>query len=89
MNTIWTKRDGEKINFDVYENKEDIFEMQRNNPEKVYIALLFDDDPIQNNSIRLTLFVEIFNNTYNMYSNHNIVLIVKYCILNKTLVIII
>lgn len=52
MNDVWTARDGEKINFDLYENKEDIFEMQRNNPEMVYIALLFDDDPIQNGSIR-------------------------------------
>lgn len=53
MNEIWMKRDGEKINFDVYENKEDIFEIQRNNPEMVYIALLFDNDPIQNHSMRL------------------------------------
>lgn len=52
MNEIWMKRDGEKINFDVYEKKEDIFEIQRNNPALVYIALLFDEDPIQNNSIR-------------------------------------
>lgn len=53
MNEIWMNRDGEKINFDVYENKEDIFEIQRNNPSMVYIALLFDNDPIQNHSIRL------------------------------------
>lgn len=53
MNEIWMKRDGEKIYFDVYENKEDIFEIQRNNPAMVYIALLFDNDPIQNRSMRL------------------------------------
>lgn len=53
MNEIWMKRDGEKINFDVYENKEDIFEIQRNNPAIVYIALLFNNDPIQNHSMRL------------------------------------
>lgn len=52
MNEIWTERYGEKINFDVYEDKEDIFEMQRNNPAMVYIALLFDDDPIRNRSMR-------------------------------------
>lgn len=52
MNEIWMKRVGEKINFDLYEKKEDIFEIQRNNPALVYIALLFDEDPIQNNSIR-------------------------------------
>lgn len=52
MNEIWMKRDGEKIHFDMYQNKEEIFEIQRNNPEMVYIALLFDDDPIQNHSIR-------------------------------------
>ncbi|XP_022180938.1 ATP-binding cassette sub-family A member 5-like isoform X1 [Myzus persicae] len=51
MNEIWMKRDGEKINFSIYQNKEDIFEIQRNNPEMVYIALLFDDDPIKNHSI--------------------------------------
>lgn len=56
MNEIWTKRAGESINFDIYENKEDIFETQRNNPAMVYIALLFDNDPIQNNSIRLCTF---------------------------------
>lgn len=53
MNEIWMKRDGEKINFDIYQNREDIFEIQRNYPEMVYIALLFDDDPIQNSSLRL------------------------------------
>lgn len=52
MNEIWMKRVGEKINFDVYQNREDIFEIQRNNPAMVYIALLFDGDPIQNHSIR-------------------------------------
>lgn len=52
MNEIWMKRDGEKINFDIYQNREDIIEVQRNNPEMVYIALLFDNDPIENNSIR-------------------------------------
>lgn len=56
------KRDGEKINFDIYQNREDIFEIQRNNPEMVYIALLFDDDPIENNSIRLyTIFFNKIN----------------------------
>lgn len=52
MNDIWMKRNGEKINFDVYQNKEDIFEMQRNDPAIVYIALLFEDDPIHNLSLR-------------------------------------
>jgi len=52
MNEIWMKREGEKINFDVYENKDDILEIQRNNPAMVYIALLFDDDPIENRSMR-------------------------------------
>jgi len=52
MNEIWMERDGEKINFDIYENKEDLFEIQRNNPAMVYIALLFDNDPIENRSIR-------------------------------------
>jgi len=52
MNAIWMERDGEKINFDIYENKEDLFEIQRNNPAMVYIALLFDNDPIENRSIR-------------------------------------
>lgn len=60
MNEIWTKRDGEKINFDVYQNKEDIFEIQRNDPAMVYIALLFEDDPIQNNSIRF--HIVFYNN---------------------------
>lgn len=53
MNEIWLKRYGENIHFDVYENKEEIFEIQRNNPAMVYIALLFDDDPLQNRSLRL------------------------------------
>jgi len=52
MNEIWMQRDGEKINFSIYQNKDEISEIQRNNPEMVYIALLFDDDPIQNHSIR-------------------------------------
>lgn len=52
MNDVWMARDGEKINFDLYENKEDIFELQRNDPAMVYIALLFDDDPIRNGSIK-------------------------------------
>lgn len=60
MNEIWMKRDGEKINFDVYQNREDIFEIQRNNPEMVYIALLFDDDPIQNNSIRYQMQYAVY-----------------------------
>ncbi|XP_025412978.1 ABC transporter A family member 1-like isoform X2 [Sipha flava] len=51
MNEIWMKRSGEKINFDVYQNKEDIFEIQRNDPAMVYVALLFEDDPIQNHSL--------------------------------------
>jgi len=55
MNEIWMKRDGEKINFSIYQNREDIFEIQRNNPEMVYIALLFEDDPIKNHSIRFYL----------------------------------
>lgn len=54
------KRDGEKINFSIYQNKEDIFEIQRNNPEMVYIALLFDDDPIKNQSIRF--YYQLINN---------------------------
>lgn len=52
MNEIWMQRDGEKINFSIYKNKDEISEIQRNNPEMIYIALLFDDDPIQNHSIR-------------------------------------
>jgi len=55
MNDVWTTRGGEKINFDLYENKEDIYDVQRNNPAMVYIALIFDDDPIRNNSIRFLL----------------------------------
>lgn len=55
MNEIWMRRDGEKINFSIYQNKEDIFEIQRNNPEMVYIALLFEDDPIKNQSIRFNI----------------------------------
>lgn len=57
MNEIWMKRFGENIHFDVYENKEEIFEIQRNNPAMVYIALLFDDNPLQNRTLRLfTIF---------------------------------
>jgi len=68
MNEIWMQRDGEKINFSVYKNKDDISEIQRNNPEMVYIALLFDDDPIQNHSIRFYNFIQFVNNNY---FNHN------------------
>lgn len=60
MNEIWMKREGEKINFNVYDKKEDIFEVQRNSPSMIYIALLFDNDPIKNQSIRLCIYF-LFN----------------------------
>ncbi|XP_050432298.1 phospholipid-transporting ATPase ABCA3-like [Adelges cooleyi] len=51
MNTLWMNRTGDVLNFTMYNDKKDIFEVQRNNPESVYIALLFDYLEIQNNSI--------------------------------------
>lgn len=66
MNEIWLKRDGEKINFDIYQNKEDIFELQRNDPALVYITLLFEDDPIQNYSLRFYIVFPIFKNNYQL-----------------------
>lgn len=56
------KREGEQINFNVYDKKEDIFEVQRNSPSMIYIALLFDNDPIENQSLRLCLY--LISNTF-------------------------
>lgn len=67
MNDIWMKRDGEKINFDIHQDREEIFEIQRNNPEMVYIALLFDGDPIENNSIRLYTIFFYKNKSFLMF----------------------